>query len=112
MFKWFIKLKLAYQLRQLTDDLRKDHLADLLEIAIKAGRRCTHDMAHCVSYLESDAVRSHAQAQSSAWRNVFYSSQENKMYLNKHHRQIMTHDMEISRLTRLLEKHGHSALIG
>lgn len=111
MFKWFIKLKLAYQLRQLTDDLSADHLADLLEIAIKAGRRCTHDMDHCVSYLKADAARSHAQAQSTAWRNVFYSSQEYKMYLNKHHRQIMAHDTEISRLTRLLERHGHSASV-
>ncbi|MEG0868723.1 MAG: hypothetical protein RSD49_17510 [Hafnia sp.] len=112
MFNWLIKLKLAYQLRHLTDDLSTDHLADLLEIAIKSGRRCAHDMAHCESYMDTNVMSSKIGRQACAWRNVFYSSQETKSYLNKHHRRIMKNSVEISRLTRLLEKHGHTVVSG
>lgn len=89
----------------------KDELMVLLELSIKAGRRVTHDLGHCVNDL---AMREYQQGDESPhrssrrykqrqemWENLFYPLRGMKDYRTSVFMELLDKEREIARLKKL-----------
>ncbi len=83
---------------------------ELLELMVKAGRRCAHDLAHAVSLIgmreppRELAVEFHRRAQQ--WREVFYPDDGPKNYRARLHAEIERLQDRVDELEKLCAEHG------
>jgi hypothetical protein len=97
------KVRLAIIFSRFPQKLTANGLRDLLEVAVKSGRRCAHDMVHCASYLNTSEGAKTFHLRAHTWSKMFYPGDSTKSYWTAYHNRIMKNDNEISRLKRLLK---------
>lgn len=85
----------------------------LLDLSIKAGRRVTHDLGHCVSCLgmaeyrlgeeqgKRHSYKDRYKERQEMWKKIFYPLNGMKNYRNQLHNELMDKDVEINRLKQL-----------
>lgn len=70
-----------------------------IELIVKAGRRCAHDLMHAASYIAAEEEQGLFHDQAHYWLTVFYPGGDGKDYRTRLHH-------EIERLHGLCLKNG------
>jgi len=82
---------------------------DLLELAIKSGRRVLHDLDHVISDLPTDhPFKKDYRERAKMWHTVFYPDNGMKNYLTEMHYQIRRLEVELSVAKDKLKLYGIS----
>ena len=80
---------------------------EMLELAIKSGRRLMHDFDHLLRELPKDHFfREDYEERAKMWHTVFYPDNGMKDYLTELHMTIRRLDIELSVAKDKLKKHG------
>lgn len=80
---------------------------ELLELAIKSGRRLMHDFSHMLNDVPPSCIwKQEYEERAKIWHDIFYPDNGIKNYRAELHKNIRDLNSEISRLQNLLEKHG------
>lgn len=87
------------------EDIKEDQ-AELLEIIVKAARRCAYDLEHAADQIidrkQSDMYHERAKM----WQVIFNPANGPKDYRNSLHKEIWVKDMHIRKLKELCKKHN------
>lgn len=83
-----------------------DILRETLELVVKAGRRCTHDLAHAVDCISDKTEQQMFQERVAVWHAVFYQDGGPKDYRHRLHQDISRLECEVKRLKRRCTQHG------
>lgn len=82
-------------------------LREQLALAIKAGRRCSHDLEHAVDFIgvsfNSEMYRKQYAERARMWLAIFYPADGIKDYRHRLHHDIMDLNREVERLRKLCE---------
>jgi hypothetical protein len=84
----------------------QDVQSELLELTIKAARRCTHDFAHAVDDIWDAERQKQWRARAQMWGGIFYPAAGYKDYRHRLHRDIGALEIEIDRLKAVCREHG------
>ena len=77
------------------------------ELLVKAGRRVTYDLAHCLSEIPADSPSQEIfQDRIQHWQSVFNPADVGKNYRSRLWQENARLEDEIARLQRLCAKHG------
>ena len=79
---------------------------ELLELIVKAGRRCAHDLTHAVDSIPDPVLRTAMRNRAEMWHAIFYPDNGPKDYRSQLHRDISRLEGQVARLKRLCEEHG------
>lgn len=92
-------------------------LAEINHLPIKAGRRCSYDLAHAASTIGFDkpfigglnaSQFYHERAQ--MWEGAFNPGDDGKNYRDRLHMEIWNLEMKVERLEQLCKEHGIETL--
>ena len=80
---------------------------EMLELAIKAGRRLMHDFNHMLSEVPDDNEwKKEYRERGAHWQSVFYPDDGMKNYRTRLHQEIMNLNHQLARAHKLLIEHG------
>lgn len=79
---------------------------ELLELVVKAGRRCAYDLWHAAYQFPDRINRELYGSRAGMWLGIFNPANGLKDYRHQLHRDIATLEMEIRRLQKLCRDHG------
>jgi hypothetical protein len=80
---------------------------EMLELAIKAGRRAVHDFDHLLNEAKLDpTIREEFQQRVTMWKEIFYPDKGPKNYRSTLHQEIINLQFRLSRAHQLLKEHG------
>lgn len=82
-----------------------DVMRELLEIAVKSGRRCAYDLKHSIGH-NSPEFEKILSDRADHWLTIFNSAQDMKNYRIRMHRSIEKLEDEVERLSVLCRKNG------
>jgi hypothetical protein len=101
---------LTHQVEQEKTNQVKDQFEiqkEMLELAIKAGRRLMHDFDHAINEIPEDNRFRHVfLSRAEHWRTIFYPDNGIKNYRNSLHQEIDNLERELMRLKKLLTDSG------
>lgn len=115
MLKFFRRLWYGY----IHYDVDKDEMAELLEIALKSGRRAGYDLNHAASCLSLANYRAgidtskdtidfpaeyHARAEH--YQRIFNAARDMKNYRTGLHAEICTLERRVETLEKIIEDHN------
>lgn len=69
----------------MTDYTPEQAQAELMELTIKAARRCAYDLAHAVDYMDAGELRDTLTRRAQHWKQVFNPADGPKDYRHKLH---------------------------
>ncbi|MDS1141764.1 hypothetical protein RE432_15085 [Pusillimonas sp. SM2304] len=82
---------------------------ELMELIVKAGRRCAYDLAHAADWLPDPGSQATYRARAKMWINIFDPANGPKDYRHRLHQEIFMLERRIERLKALCIKHGVDA---
>jgi len=82
---------------------------ELMELVVKAGRRCAYDLAHAADSLSDSGQRDIFRARAQHWLGIFNPANGPKDYRHRLHQELVMQDFRIERLKALCIKHGVAA---
>jgi hypothetical protein len=84
----------------------KEELAEMLQLSIKAGRRCVHDFDHAVDEIRDPATQEFFRERIETWRSIFYPDNGVKNYRHELHQTIYSLETQVERLKALCRANG------
>ena len=81
-------------------------MTELLELTVKAARRCAYDLAHAADMVKDDHFRPIYRDRARHWLKVFNPADGPKDYRARLHYELDMKDMEIERLKSQLMRAG------
>lgn len=81
-------------------------MAELLELTVEAGRRCTHDLEHCAQDGDTKEHRELWYDRVRVWHSVFYPGMDGKNYRTRLFYSISELEHTIEKLVHLCEEHN------
>lgn len=90
------------------DDSPTALMQEELELMVKAGRRCMHDLDHaaCDLSVYNRAASTLWSERAALWRGVFYPGRDQKNYRSRLHSEIDRLADELARMRKLCDEHG------
>lgn len=79
---------------------------ELLELTIKAARRCAYDLRHAADEMPKGEFRDILSGRAVGWLTIFDPTNGPKDYRHRLHRDIVMLEMENERLIELLKSKG------
>ena len=79
---------------------------EMLDLAIKAGRRASYDLRHAVSHIDSPEWANLFYDRAQMWLDIFDLDSGIKDYRHTLHKKIDKLESENNRLKRLLKENG------
>lgn len=81
-------------------------MQELLELMIKAGRRCAYDLKHASDDVSIGVTRNFYRTRANMWLTIFNPADAGKDYRSSMHREIFTLECEVKRLKDLCIQNG------
>ena len=79
---------------------------ELLELMVKAGRRCAYDLRHAADHISDKELAEIFSDSADYWLTIFNPAQGPKDYRTRMHHEIYTLEMLVNRLSNLALEHG------
>ncbi len=80
---------------------------EMLELAIKSGRRLMHDFKHMLNEVpDSSMFKKEFEERGKMWHDIFYPDNGMKNYRSRLHQTIMDLEFELERAKKLLVEKG------
>lgn len=92
-------------MRNLDDYSPDEANRELMELVIKAARRCAYDLAHAADWQLDAEQRKMFQARAKNWLTIFNPANGPKDYRHRMHVDISMLEIKIRRLQELCRKH-------
>ncbi|MFK4705933.1 hypothetical protein ABIC83_002772 [Roseateles asaccharophilus] len=83
-----------------------DDLHETLELTVKAGRRCAHDLDHAADEIRDAEQREFFRQRARMWLAIFYPDKGPKNYRAELHLTISRLEGQVARLRSLCDEHG------